>query len=76
MGADPWLVTSLIGLAHLHHYIVGSVELMAAWIAGANVGADLALFVPVVVLGNAVGGSFFVALVKFAHAKPDRAGEE
>lgn len=74
--AFTWLVTSVIGFAHLHHSVVGSVEVMAAWIAGSPVGLDYLRFLAMTVPGNAVGGAFFVAVVKFAHARPASAGDE
>ncbi len=60
-----WLVTSLIGLGHLHHCIVGNAELVAAWVASPDV--PLWACVRTLVLatvGNIGGGVLFVALVK------------
>lgn len=64
-----WLITGLIGFAHLHHSIVGSVEMFAGWFAGAGVGGlDYLRVIGLSTLGNAVGGGVFVAVVKYAHA--------
>ena len=70
-----WLVATSIGLAGLHHCIVGSVEVLAAVFAGAGVTmADYGHFLLWTTLGNAVGGVVFVAVVKYGHAI--RAGPE
>ncbi|MFL5345207.1 MAG: formate/nitrite transporter family protein [Hyalangium sp.] len=64
------LITLAIGLAHLHHSIAGSIEvLMGVFIGqGASV-ADFGRFFVLSVLGNAVGGSVFVALLKHGHVR-------
>lgn len=64
------LATFVIGLAGLHHSIAGTIEVLMAIFAGA--GPILADFVPVLlwsVLGNALGGVVFVALLKFGHVR-------
>lgn len=64
-----WLVAASIGLAGLHHCIVGSVEVIAGVLADPTVSvADYGHFLFWTTLGNAVGGVVFVALVKFGHA--------
>lgn len=65
------LITFAIGMAHLHHSVAGSIEvLMGVFIGqGASV-ADFARFFLLSVLGNAVGGSVFVALLKHGHVRP------
>lgn len=70
-----WLVTSAIGLANLHHCIVGTVEVTAGVVLG--VGSTLAQavqFLAWATLGNAIGGVIFVALIKYGHAS--QGGEE
>jgi formate/nitrite transporter FocA (FNT family) len=63
-----WLVTTSIGLSHLHHSIVGTVEVMAAIFANQGVTlANFAHFIVWATLGNAVGGLVFVALIKYGH---------
>lgn len=70
-----WLVTSAIGLAHLHHCIAGSVEILPAVLLGVGTDlGDLLVFLGLATLGNVVGGVFFVALVKYAHATDSRRG--
>ncbi len=64
-----WLVAASIGLAGLHHCIVGSVEVIAGLLADPTISvADYGHFLLWTTLGNAVGGVVFVALVKFGHA--------
>ena len=66
--AIVWLITFCIGLAHLHHSIVGSTEVLAGVFGGHGVtlgeyGATLLWST----LGNAIGGVFFVAIIKYSH---------
>lgn len=64
-----WLVAASIGLAGLHHCVVGSVEVVAGVLVDPALGvADFGHFLLWTTLGNAVGGVVFVALVKFGHA--------
>ncbi len=64
-----WLVATAIGLAHLHHSIVGTVEVLAAVFVGSGVTMlDFGHFLLWTTLGNAVGGVVFVAAVKYSHA--------
>ena len=65
-----WLVASVIGFAHLHHVVVGSVEVLAGLLRQTRrmtVGAFFH-FLVWATLGNAVGGPFFVAIIKYNHA--------
>jgi len=64
-----WMITISIGFTHLHHSIVGSVEVLAAVFAGQGVTlADYGRFLLWTTIGNAVGGTVFVALIKHTHA--------
>ena len=67
-----WLITSVIGLSHLHHSIVGTVEVVAGmWSSSGIPIRELFRFLLWATLGNALGGGLFVALIKFSHsAKP------
>jgi formate-nitrite transporter family protein len=67
-----WMVTAAIGLGHLHHAILGSVEVLGGVFAsrGADLG-DFGHFLLWTTLGNILGGSVFVGLLKYAHARPD-----
>ncbi|MCA9872535.1 MAG: formate/nitrite transporter family protein [Anaerolineales bacterium] len=63
-----WLITAAIGLTHLHHSIVGSVEVLAGLFA--NQGITLLNYLHFLLwatLGNSIGGVFFVALIKYGH---------
>ncbi|HSU81388.1 MAG TPA: formate/nitrite transporter family protein [Thermoanaerobaculia bacterium] len=67
------LVTTAIGLAHLHHAVVGTAEVLAGVFSGQ--GATLAAFGKFLLwatLGNILGGVFFVALIKFGHIRSGR----
>ena len=65
-----WLITAGIGLAHLHHSILGAVEVFAAMFAGGAITPlDCGRFLLAATLGNALGGSFFVALIKSGHSR-------
>jgi formate/nitrite transporter FocA (FNT family) len=64
------LTTFVIGIAHLHHSIAGSTEiLMAVFSTDSASLADYGRFLFWAVIGNAIGGSVFVALLKFGHVK-------
>jgi len=61
-----WFTTFLIGLAHLHHSIAGSTEVLMSVFSGAGAsGTDYVRFILWSVLGNAVGGCLLVGLLKF-----------
>jgi formate-nitrite transporter family protein len=64
-----WLVMTAIGFSHLHHVIAGTAEVLAGLFAGQGITwADFGRFLLFATLGNTLGGSFFVALLKFGHA--------
>jgi formate/nitrite transporter FocA (FNT family) len=63
-----WIIAAVIGLCRLHHSIVGSVEVLAGWFAGQGISAaDYGHFLLWTTLGNIVGGSVFVALIKYSY---------
>ncbi|MDX1660308.1 MAG: formate/nitrite transporter family protein [Gemmatimonadota bacterium] len=65
-----WLIATSIGLAHLHHSIAGTVEVLAAVFSGPEVGwIDFGRFLVWTTIGNAGGGVIFVALIKYGHVK-------
>jgi formate/nitrite transporter FocA (FNT family) len=62
------LITTAIGLCHLHHAILGSGEVLAAVFSHSGLGVrDYGYFLLWTTLGNIGGGVFFVALLKFSH---------
>lgn len=63
-----WLITGAIGLAGLHHSIVGTVEVLAGVFSGYQSWGDYGHFIVWTTLGNAGGGVVFVALIKYSHA--------
>lgn len=67
--AITWLIGAVIGFAHLHHVVAGSVEVLAGVFAGRSVSAtDYAHFLLWTTLGNAIGGPLFVSVLKYGHA--------
>ena len=65
-----WLVTFVIGLAHLHHSVAGSAEVLAGVFSGQGATAgDFLRFLSASTLGNAVGGIVFVAVIKYGHVR-------
>lgn len=68
-----WLITTAIGLGHFHHVVVGSVEVLAGVFSGEGARfADFWRFLLWATLGNALGGSVFVALLKYGLARPSQ----
>lgn len=64
------LVTTAIGIAHLHHAVVGTAEVLAGVFSGQGATwADFGKFLLWATLGNILGGFFFVALIKFGHIR-------
>jgi formate/nitrite transporter FocA (FNT family) len=64
------MTTGMIGLAHLHHSVAGSVEVLMGVFRGE--GATLPQFLAFLAwstAGNAIGGASFVALLKFAYVR-------
>jgi formate/nitrite transporter FocA (FNT family) len=62
------IITWSIGIAHLHHAVVGSVEVLAGIFARQGPGlGGFRHFLFWTTLGNAAGGVFFVALFKYGH---------
>lgn len=64
-----WLITTGMGLAGLHHCIVGTTEVLAAVFSGGDTTmADFARFLVISTVGNTIGGVTMVALLKYGHA--------
>jgi formate/nitrite transporter FocA (FNT family) len=68
-----YIVTFLIGLGGLHHSIAGAVEIFAAVLASDEFGlSQVARFLSLALIGNLIGGSFFVAALNYAHIRKSR----
>lgn len=65
-----FIVTFIIGLGGLHHSIAGSAEIFTGLFhsPGANILGSLK-FLSSAVMGNLVGGSFFVGILNYGHIK-------
>lgn len=61
-----YLITAVMAFTGLHHSILGSIELFAALISSSSVSIlDYLQFMGIALLGNSIGGFFFVALLKY-----------
>ncbi|MFT5641065.1 MAG: formate/nitrite transporter FocA (FNT family) [Algoriphagus sp.] len=64
------LVTAIIGVAGLHHCIVGSIEVFSGFITSDEITlSDYLRFQLWATIGNAIGGSVFVAVLKFSNVR-------
>jgi formate/nitrite transporter FocA (FNT family) len=64
-----WLIATVIGLGQLPHVVVGLVEILAGVFVREGPGAaDYGHFLLSTTLGNVVGGSVFIALIKYGYA--------
>lgn len=65
-----YIVTFVIGLGGLHHSIAGSVELFVAYFTSDELFlSDIGPTILVILIGNAIGGSVFVALLNHGHIR-------
>ncbi len=77
-----WIIATAIGFAHLPHSIAGTVEVLAGvFVAPSLTMLDFARFLVPATVGNAIGGSIFVAVLKYGHVVrgstvPDGTGTE
>lgn len=63
-----WLGTAVIALAHFPHSIAGTVEvLMGTFAAPAISLLDYGRFLLLATVGNAIGGTVFIALLRYGH---------
>lgn len=70
--AVVWLVTTAIGFLGLHHSVLGTVEVLAGAFAGQGIAVvDVGRFLLWATLGNAVGGTVFVGVIKYGLARPE-----
>ncbi len=65
-----YIVTFIIGVGGLHHSIAGSVELFVAYfLSNAFTLEQISVSLAIILLGNALGGSVFVALLNHGHIR-------
>ncbi|MFC6941889.1 formate/nitrite transporter family protein [Salinirubellus sp. GCM10025818] len=63
-----WLIATAIGFAHLPHSIAGTVEVLAGVLVSPELTyVDFLRFLGAATVGNALGGSVFVSLLKYSH---------
>lgn len=61
-----YIITAVLAFTGLHHSIVGNVEVFAGLISSPEiVFSDYLSFLGLALFGNALGGAFFVALLKY-----------
>ncbi|MEM0516825.1 MULTISPECIES: formate/nitrite transporter family protein [Aequorivita] len=61
-----FMITAVLSFTGLHHSIVGNVEVFAGWISSSAITfVDYLSFILLALLGNALGGAIFVALLKY-----------
>lgn len=64
------LVTSIIGVAGLHHCIVGSIEVFSGFITSPEIHLSEYLHFQLwATLGNIIGGTLFVAILKYSNVR-------
>ena len=60
------LITLIIGAGGLHHCIVGNIEVLSGWLVGDGITfRDYIEFLVFTVIGNTIGGAFFVSVLKY-----------
>ncbi|SRX56199.1 Inner membrane protein YfdC [Aequorivita sp. CIP111184] len=61
-----FMITAVLAFTGLHHSIVGNVEVFAGLISSPEITIiEYVVFICLALLGNALGGAFFVALLKY-----------
>ncbi|WGK64482.1 formate/nitrite transporter family protein [Croceiramulus getboli] len=61
-----FIITGIMAFTGLHHSIVGSIEVFSGVISGDTIGwSDYFSFQGMALLGNALGGAIFVALLRY-----------
>ncbi len=61
-----FIITATMAFTGLHHSIIGNIEIFSAFLLGSEVSfADYLQVQSLALLGNAIGGAFFVALLKY-----------
>jgi len=61
-----FMITAILSFANLHHSIIGNVEVFAGLISSSTIKwADYLSYESIALIGNALGGFVFVALLKY-----------
>jgi len=61
-----FIITATMAFTGLHHSIIGNIEVFSAFLVGPEITfTDYLVVQSVALLGNAIGGAFFVALLKY-----------
>lgn len=61
-----YMITFIVGFAGFHHSIVGNIEVFAGFIFTQSISfVEYLVFLSAALLGNAIGGVFFVALLRY-----------
>lgn len=61
-----FLITGIMSFTNLHHSIIGNIEVFAGMISSTKISIfDYAKFESLALIGNAIGGVVFVALLKY-----------
>ncbi|NRA47160.1 MAG: formate/nitrite transporter family protein [Oligoflexales bacterium] len=65
-----YIVTFIIGVGGLTHSIAGSAELFIAYLIADNILlVNVLKVIAIAVVGNSIGGSFFVGILNYAHIR-------
>ncbi len=64
-----WMLTFLVGAAELAHSIAGSVEVLSAVVAGKLPVLGYARWMALALVGNVLGGVFFVSLLNYGQVR-------
>ena len=65
-----YMITAVVGFAGFHHSIVGNIEVLSGFLFTDAISfTDYLSFLSIALLGNAFGGVFFVALLKYRSFK-------
>ena len=66
-------ITIIIGLGGLHHCIVGSVEIICGMLVSDTISlSDYLNFLVFAIIGNTIGGAFFVSVLKNSQLKANK----
>ncbi|MFI2743630.1 formate/nitrite transporter family protein [Zhouia sp. PK063] len=61
-----FIITAVMSFTGLHHSIIGNVEVFSGWISSDDITlGDYSSFQGLALVGNALGGAIFVALLKY-----------